>query len=104
MTFKSLVGQITILSLSLVNFWVSHFHVSHLTHETFKLRLQNTLNMSETARVYFGVLHYWFILLKYGSHDMRHTGFRRLTVVNGTPEFWGVTAWYQSIGTRVPRA
>ena len=56
MTFKSLVGQITILSLSLVNFRVSHFHVSHLTHETFKLRLQNTLNMSETARVYFRVL------------------------------------------------
>ena len=27
---------------------------------------------------------YWVILLKYGSHDMRHTGFRRLTVVNGT--------------------
>ena len=34
---------------------------------------------------------YWVILLMYGSHDMRHTGFRRLTVVNGTPEFWGVT-------------
>ena len=28
---------------------------------------------------------YWVILLKYGSHEMRHTGFRRLTVVNGTP-------------------
>ena len=28
---------------------------------------------------------YWVILLMYGSHDMRHTGFRRLTVVNGTP-------------------
>ena len=25
---------------------------------------------------------YWFILLKYGSHDMRHKGFHRLTVVN----------------------
>ena len=24
------------------------------------------------------------ILLMYGSHDMRHTCFRRLTVVNGT--------------------
>ena len=34
---------------------------------------------------------YWVILLMYGSHDMRHTGFRRLTVVNGTPGFWGVT-------------
>ena len=34
---------------------------------------------------------YWVILLKYGSYDMRHTGFRRLTVVNGTPGFWGVT-------------
>ena len=28
----------------------------------------------------------WSFLLIYGSHDMRHTGFRRLTVVNGTPE------------------
>ena len=27
----------------------------------------------------------WVILLMYGSHDMRHTGFRRLTVVNETP-------------------
>ena len=34
---------------------------------------------------------YWVILLMYGSHDMRHTGFRRLMVVNGTPGFWGVT-------------
>ena len=34
---------------------------------------------------------YLVILLMYGSHDMRHTGFRRLTMVNGTPEFWGVT-------------
>ena len=27
-----------------------------------------------------------------GSHDMRHTGFRKLTVVNETPGFLGVTA------------
>ena len=47
---------------------------------------------------------YWVILLMYRSHDMRHTGFRRLTVVNGTPEFWGVTAWYQSLDIRIPRA
>ena len=32
---------------------------------------------------------YWVILLKYGSHDMRHTGFHRLTVVNGTPRVLG---------------
>ena len=57
MTFKSLFGPITKLSLSFVTFRVSRFHVSHLTHETFKLGLQNTLNMSKTARVYFGVLH-----------------------------------------------
>ena len=25
----------------------------------------------------------WPFLLMYGSHDMRHTGFRRLTMVNG---------------------
>ena len=35
---------------------------------------------------------YWAILLMYGSHVMRHIGFRRLTVVNGTPGFWGVTS------------
>ena len=29
------------------------------------------------------------ILLLYGSHDMRHAGFRRLTVVNGTPREMG---------------
>ena len=34
---------------------------------------------------------YWVTLLKYGSHGMRHTGFRRLTVVNRTLWFWGVT-------------
>ena len=33
-----------------------NFHVSHLNHETFTLCLQNTLNMSKTTRVYFGVL------------------------------------------------
>ena len=32
---------------------------------------------------------YWVTLLKYGSHDMRHTGFRRLTVVNRTPRVLG---------------
>ena len=34
---------------------------------------------------------YLVILLLYGSQDMRHTGFRKLKVVNGTPGFWGVT-------------
>ena len=33
----------------------------------------------------------WPFLLTYGSHDMRLTGFRRLTVVNGTPGKWDVT-------------
>ena len=56
MTFKSLFGQFTILSLNLVNFRVSSFPVSHLTHETVNLGLQNTLNMSKTTRVYFGAL------------------------------------------------
>ena len=51
-----LFGQITIVSLSFVTFRVSHFHISHLTHETLKLHLQNTLNMSKTTRVHFGVL------------------------------------------------
>ena len=29
--------------------------------------------------------------------------FRGLTGSQQTPEFWGVTAWYQSLGIRVPR-
>ena len=36
---------------------------------------------------------YWVILLMYGSHDMSHTGFRRLTMVNRIPGFWGVTVF-----------
>ena len=55
-TFIPLFGPITKLSLSFVTFRVSRFPVSHLTHETVKLGLQNTLNMSKTTRVYFGVL------------------------------------------------
>ena len=31
----------------------------------------------------------WPYLPMYGSHDMRHTGFRKLTVVNGTPRDLG---------------
>ena len=33
----------------------------------------------------------WPFLLMYGFHDMIHTGFRKLTVVNGTPGDRGVT-------------
>ena len=40
---------------------------------------------------------YWVILLMYDSHDMRHTGFRRLMVVNGTPGFWGITKHIQDL-------
>ena len=29
--------------------------------------------------------------------------FRGLTGSQRTPEFWGVTAWYQSLGIRIPR-
>ena len=29
--------------------------------------------------------------------------FRRLTGSQRTPGFWGVTAWYQSLGIRMPR-
>ena len=37
---------------------------------------------------------YWVISLIYGSHDMRHIDFHRLTVVNGTSGIWGVTAHF----------
>ena len=33
----------------------------------------------------------WQFLLTYESHEMRLTGFRRLTLVNGTPGNWGFT-------------
>ena len=33
-----------------------NFHFSYLIYEKFNLCLQNTLNMSKTTRVYFGVL------------------------------------------------
>ena len=56
MTFKPHFWTITILSLIFITFRVSHFPVSHLTYKTVKLGLQNTLNMSKTTRVYFGVL------------------------------------------------
>ena len=56
MTFISFF-QITALSLCLVQFFgFLNFHVSHLNYEKFNLCLQNTLNMSKTIRVYFGVL------------------------------------------------
>ena len=29
--------------------------------------------------------------------------FRGLTGIQRTPGFWGVTAWYQSLGIRIPR-
>ena len=44
------------------------------------------------------------ILLTYGSHDERHVDFCGLMVVNETPRDRGVTAWYQSLGIRIPRA
>ena len=58
MTFKPHFWTITILSLIFITFRVSHFSVSHLTYKTVKLGLQNTINMSKTTRVYFGVLQF----------------------------------------------
>ena len=71
MSFRPLFGQITILSLSFITFRVSRFHVSHLTHETFKLGLQNTLNMSKTARVYFGMLQKTSFVTGQGTYCYR---------------------------------
>ena len=42
--------------MSYTIFGFLNFHVSRLNHETFKLCLQNTLNMLKTTKVYFGVL------------------------------------------------
>ena len=37
-----------------------------------------------------------------GSPDI-HECFRGLTGSQRTPRIWGVTAWYQSLGIRIPR-
>ena len=43
----------------------------------------------------YGLVNVWTSMMMgpigYGFHDMRHTGFHKLTVVNGTLGFWGVT-------------
>ena len=44
---------------------------------------------------------YWVILLMYGSHDMRHIGFHRLTVVNGIPGFWASQGIFVYLASRV---
>ena len=44
------------------------------------------------------------ILLMCVSRNTRHIDFRRLTGSQRTPGFWGVTAWYQSVGILLPRA
>ena len=43
----------------------------------------------------------WAILLMYESHDMRHIGFHRLTVVNGTPGIWGVIFLLSYVSTKI---
>ena len=44
----------------------------------------------------------WPFLNLYGSHEMRFVDFRGLSGSQWTPGFWGVTAWYQSKGKRLP--
>ena len=41
--------------------------------------------------------------LKWSRVTRRPLVFRGLTGSQRTPGFWGVTAWYQSLGIRVPR-
>ena len=53
------------------------------------------------------------LLLNYGSREMGHdgvasgyptpTGFHRLTGCQRDPRDRGVTSWYQSLGTQIPR-
>ena len=40
----------------------------------------------------------WLFLLMYASHNTRSVDFRRLTGSQRTPQVWGVTTWYQSVG------
>ena len=57
MTFIFFLPNYKFVLVSCKISWFLNFHVSHLNQETFKLCLQNILNMSKTTRVYFGVLH-----------------------------------------------
>ena len=54
MTFISFLPNYKFVLVSCKIFGFLNFHVSHLNYETFKLCLQNTLNMSKTTKVYFG--------------------------------------------------
>ena len=56
MTFKPHFWTNYNFVLNSCTFRVSRFPVSHLTYETVKFGLQNTLNMSKTTRIHFGVL------------------------------------------------
>ena len=56
MTFISFLPNYKFVLVSCKIFEFLNFHVSHLNYKTFKLCLQNTLNMSKMTRVYFGVL------------------------------------------------
>ena len=56
MTYISSLPNYKFVLVSCKIFGFLNFHVSHLNHETFKLCLQNTLNMSKKTRVYFRVL------------------------------------------------
>ena len=62
MTFKPAFDNLHFVLITYKIFGFLSFLISHLNHETFKLCLQNTLNMSKTTRVYFGALHQSFEL------------------------------------------
>ena len=58
-TYDFYVPFLTIYNFALMSCTISgflNFYVSHLNYEKFNLCLQNTLNLLETTRVYFGVL------------------------------------------------
>ena len=56
MTSMPLLANYIFALISCTNYEFSNFQALHLNYEKFKLCLQNTLNMSKTTRVYFGVL------------------------------------------------
>ena len=84
-TFKSLFGQITKLSSSFVTFRVSRFPVSHLTYETVNVHLQNTLNLSKTTRVYFGVLQQDFVIPVSQPAERQEIPFNTLKYIPSKP-------------------
>ena len=70
-----------------------------LGHETGKCRFIQVLYLGRASRTKETLPDF----LKWRRVTRHPLVFRGLTGSQQTPGFWGVTAWYQSLGIRIPR-